>query len=78
MRDDLHLQFQLAMLLAELFNLGANFFQQFPRFRELFCVRAGKLRWIGKRPVQPFVTPAKIGQPFDSDSLQTVIAYANN
>ena len=54
MRDDLHLQFQLAMLLAELFNLGANFFQQFPRFRELFCVRAGKLRWIGKRPVQPF------------------------
>src|SRR5204863_10043491 len=32
MRDDLHFQFQLAMLLAELFNLGANFFQQFPRF----------------------------------------------
>src|SRR5437762_2535510 len=29
MRDDLHLQFQLAMLLAELFNLGANFLQCF-------------------------------------------------
>jgi len=59
MRDDLHLQFQLAMLLAELFNLGANFFQQFPCFRELFCVRAGKLRWIGKRPVQPFRYPGE-------------------
>ena len=32
------------MLFAELFNFRANFFQQLPRFRELFRVRASKLR----------------------------------
>src|SRR5215475_10405996 len=51
-RENLDLQFQLAMLFAEILNLRANFFQQLPRFRELFRVRAGELGWIWKRPVQ--------------------------
>ena len=41
-------QFQLAMLFAEPVNFRANFFQQLPRFRELFRVRASKLRRVRK------------------------------
>ena len=47
-REDLGLQFQLAMLFAEVVNFCANFFQQFPRFRDLFRVRASKLRRVRK------------------------------
>src|SRR6476646_5995984 len=51
-REDSGLKFQLAILGAKLFHFRANFFQQLPRFRELFRVRAGQLGWIWKRPVQ--------------------------
>ena len=47
-REDLGLQFQLAILGAKLFHFRANFFQQLPRFRELFRVRASKLRRVRK------------------------------
>src|SRR5436190_14886231 len=42
-REDLGLQVQFAMFVAELFNFCANFFQQLPRFRDLFRTRASKL-----------------------------------
>jgi hypothetical protein len=50
-RGGLSLQFQLAILFAELLNFRANFFQQLARFRELFRLRSGELGWIWKRPV---------------------------
>src|SRR4029077_16180574 len=50
-REDLSLQFQLAILGAKLFHFRANFFQQLPRFRELLRVRASTLRRVRKRPV---------------------------
>ena len=43
MREDLASQFQHPMLFAEVVNLRANFFQQFPRFRQRLFVRSGKL-----------------------------------
>src|SRR4030095_4310133 len=51
-REDLGLQVQLAMLFTKAVNFRANFFQQVPRFREPFRVRAGEPGGIWKRPVQ--------------------------